>query len=170
MRDIPFQHISLCQGETKMAKIYNHRRAENEYEKWKKEDEKFMITNGMSIKNVLIMREFDRKQFNSNRRFEEKVDMDSEKIISNLKQSEPPTLNNPKNLEDFLNSITSISFAEALNELGFEVQLIVFLMYRGYNAKEISKITGIPNWTISRRLSKLAHSYHLKSQLDSNKT
>ena len=47
-----------------MAKIYNHRRAENEYEKWKKEDEKFMITNGMSIKNVLIMREFDRKQFN----------------------------------------------------------------------------------------------------------
>ena len=121
-----------------MAKIYNHRRAENEYEKWKKEDEKFMITNGMSIKNVLIMREFDRKQFNSNRRFEEKVDMDSEKIISNLKQSEPPTLNNPKNLEDFLNSITSISFAEALNELGFEVQLIVFLMYRGYNAKEIS--------------------------------
>lgn len=79
-----------------MAKIYNHRRAENEYKKWKKEDEKFMITNGMSIEKVLIMREFDRKQFNSNRRFEEKVDLDSEKIISNLKQSEPPTLNNPK--------------------------------------------------------------------------
>ena len=54
-----------------------------------------------------------------------------------------------------MNSIHSIALAQALEEFGFEVQLIVFLMYRGYTGKEISKITGIPRYTISRRLSKL---------------
>ena len=53
-----------------MAKPYNHRRAENEYVKWKQKDEKFMIMNGMPKEKVKIMRDFDRKQFNSNRRYE----------------------------------------------------------------------------------------------------
>ncbi|MGO5373136.1 hypothetical protein [Holdemanella porci] len=145
-----------------MAKPYNHRRAENEYVKWKQKDEKFMIMNGMSKEKVKIMRDFDRKQFNSNRRYEEKIDFDSEKIISKAQQSEVLSLNDSSSLEDFINSISSIAFAEALKELGFEVQLIVFLMYRGFNAKEVSRITGIPEWTISRRLSKLERSYYRK--------
>ena len=32
-------------------------------------------------------------------------------------------------------------------------------MYRGYCAKEVSKITGIPEWTICRRLAKLDYTY-----------
>ena len=48
-----------------MTKAYNHRRAENEYAKWKEKDEKFMEKNGMSFENILVMREFDRIQFNS---------------------------------------------------------------------------------------------------------
>ena len=72
------------------------------------------------------------------------------------------SLNDSSSLEDFINSISSIAFAEALKELGFEVQIIVFLMYRGFNAKEVSKITGIPEWTISRRLSKLKYCYQSK--------
>lgn len=147
-----------------MAKAYNHRRAENEYAKWKEKDEKFMEKNGMSFENILVMREFDRIQFNSNRRFEERLDFDSERIISEAKQNRVESFNDIRNIDDFINSITSISFAEALEELGFEVQLIVFLMYRGYNAKEVSEITGIPKWTISRRLSKLETSYKNKKK------
>lgn len=147
-----------------MAKAYNHRRAENEYAKWKEKDEKFMEKNGMSFENILVMREFDRIQFNSNRRFEERLDFDSERIISEAKQNRVESFNDIRNIDDFINSITSISFAEALKELGFEVQLIVFLMYRGYNAKEVSEITGIPKWTISRRLSKLETSYKNKKK------
>ena len=148
-----------------MAKAYNHRRAENEYAKWKEKDEKFMEKNGMSFENILVMREFDRIQFNSNRRFEERLDFDSERIISEAKQNRVESFNDIRNIDDFINSITSISFAEALKELGFEVQLIVFLMYRGYNAKEVSEITGIPKWTISRRLSKLETSYKNKKKI-----
>lgn len=62
-----------------MPKSYNHRRAENEYIEWKRRDEKFMIKNGMSKEIVKIIRDFDRKQFNSNRRYEGKIDFDSEK-------------------------------------------------------------------------------------------
>ena len=72
------------------------------------------------------MRDFDRIQFNSNQRYEEKIDFDSEKIISIAQQPEMFTLNYSSSLEEFSNSISSIAFAEALKELGFEVQLIVF--------------------------------------------
>lgn len=61
-----------------------------------------------------------------------------------------------------MNSIHSIALAQALEEFGFEVRLIVFLMYRGYTGKEISEITGIPRYTISRRLPKLAKVYKSK--------
>ena len=96
-----------------MAKPYNHRRAENEYKKWKEKDERFMEKNGMSV-------------------------------------------------EDFLNSITSIAFAQSLEEFGFEMQMIIFLMYRGYSARELSKITGISEWTICRRLAKLNYAYQIR--------
>lgn len=52
-----------------MAKPYNHRRAENEYKKWKEKDERFMKKNGMPMDKILLMRDFDRMQFNSDRRF-----------------------------------------------------------------------------------------------------
>ena len=109
-----------------MAKPYNHRRAENKYKKWKEKDEQFMEKNGMPMDKILLMRDFDRVQFNSDRRFFEKVDYDSEE------------------------------------EFGFEMQLIIFLMYRGYSAREVSKITGISEWTICRRLAKLNYAYQIR--------
>lgn len=144
-----------------MAKPYNHRRAENEYKKWKEKDERFMKKNGMPMDKILLMRDFDRMQFNSDRRFFEKVDYDSEQKISKVVQPNLSELNDPKTVGDFLNSITSIAFAELLEEFGFEMQLIIFLMYRGYFAKEVSKITGIPEWTICRRLAKLDYTYKI---------
>lgn len=145
-----------------MAKPYNHRRAENEYKKWKEKDERFMKKNGMPMDKILLMRDFDRMQFNSDRRFFEKVDYDSEQKISKVVQPNLSELNDPKTVGDFLNSITSIAFAELLEEFGFEMQLIIFLMYRGYCAKEVSKITGIPEWAICRRLAKLDYTYKIR--------
>ena len=145
-----------------MAKPYNHRRAENEYMKWKEKDERFMKKNGMPMDKILLMRDFDRMQFNSDRRFYERVDYDSEQIISRAIQSDLPKIDNPQTVEDFLNSITSIAFAELLEEFGFEMQLIIFLMYRGYSAKEVSKIMGIPEWTVCRRLAKLDSTYKIR--------
>lgn len=145
-----------------MAKPYNHRRAENAYMKWKEKDERFMKKNGMPMDKILLMRDFDRMQFNSDRRFLEKVDYDSEQQISKAVQPNLSELNDPRTVGDFLNSITSITFTELLEEFGFEMQLIIFLMYRGYCAKEVSKITGIPEWTICRRLAKLDYTYKIR--------
>lgn len=145
-----------------MAKPYNHRRAENAYKKWKEKDERFMKKNGMPMDKILLMRDFDRMQFNSDRRFFEKVDYDSEQKISKVVQPNLSELNDPRTVGDFLNSITSITFAELLEEFGFEMQLIIFLMYRGCCAKEVSKITGIPEWTICRRLAKLDYTYKIR--------
>ena len=90
------------------------------------------------------------------------MDYDSEQKISKVAQPNLSELNDPKTVGDFLNSITSIAFAELLEEFGFEMQLIIFLMYRGYCAKEVSKITGIPEWTICRRLAKLDYTYKIR--------
>ena len=122
-----------------MAKPYNHRRAENEYKKWKEKDELFMENNGMPMDKILLMRDFDRVQFNSDRRFFEKVDYDSEQKLSKAIQPDLPKLNDPQTVEDFLNSITSIAFAQSLEEFGFEMQLIIFLMYRGTMQEKYQK-------------------------------
>ncbi|WP_270463655.1 hypothetical protein [Holdemanella biformis] len=48
-----------------MAKPYNHRRAENEYKKWKKKDERFMVkiesqntikNQRLSVDSIIIIR------------------------------------------------------------------------------------------------------------------
>ena len=145
-----------------MAKPYNHRRAKKKKKKWKEKDEQFMEKNGMPMDKILLMRDSDRMQFNSDRRFFEKVDYDSEQKLSKAIQPDLPKLNDPQNVEDFLNSITSIAFAQSLEEFGFEMQLIIFLMYRGYSAREVSKITGIPEWTICRRPVKLNYAYQIR--------
>lgn len=142
-----------------MAKKYNHRRAEDEYKKMKKKDEKFMRENDMPETKILIMRTFDRKSFNSDRRFYEKVDFDSEKIIAAARQPEVQSLSEPKNVKDFIDSLASIALVDSLKAFGFETQLIAFFLYRGYKAKEISVLTGIPEWTISRRISELIKTY-----------
>ena len=63
------------------------------------------------------------------------MDYDSEQKILKVIQPNSSELNDPRTVGDFLNSITSIAFAELLEEFGFEMQLIIFLMYRGYCAK-----------------------------------
>lgn len=87
-----------------MAKPYNHRRAENEYKKWKEKDELFMENNGMPMDKILLMRDFDRVQFNSDRRFFEKVDYDSEQKLSKAIQPDLPKLNDPQTIVACLSS------------------------------------------------------------------
>lgn len=58
-------------------------------------------------------------------------------------------------IKDFINYIYSVNKAEALVEFGIEVQMIVFLLYRGYTITEISTITGFPRYVIMRKLNRL---------------
>lgn len=97
--------------------------------------------------------------FNSDRRFYEHALQPSDNFFEFVCDNSTAEITT---VEDFMNSIHSIALAKALEEFGFEVQLIVFLMYRGYTGKEISEITGIPRYTISRRLSKLGKVYKSK--------
>lgn len=111
-----------------MAKKYNHRRAEEEFKKMKKKDEKFMRENGMPETKILIMRAFDRTSFNSDRRFYERVDFDSEKIIAAARQPEEHSLSEPKNVKDFIDSLVSIALVDSLKAFGFETQIIAFFI------------------------------------------
>ena len=139
-----------------MTRFNNHRSEENKFEKWKEKDEKFMRENGMTEDKIKLIYDYDRMAFNSDRRFYEHTLQPSEHFFEFICDDSTEEITS---IEDFINSIQSITLAQTLSEFGFEVQLIVFLMYRGYTGKEISEITGIPRYTISRRLSKLKKAY-----------
>ena len=139
-----------------MTRFKNHRTEENRFKKWKERDEKFMRENGVTEDKIKLIYDYDRMVFNSDRRFYEHALQPCDNFFEIICDD---SIEEITSVEDFINSIHSIALAEALDEFGFEVQLIVFLMYRGYNGKEISEITGIPRYTISRRLSKLKKAY-----------
>ena len=121
--------------------------------------EKFLKENGLTEDKIKLIYDYDRMIFNSDRRFYEHALQPSDNFFEFVCDNSTTEITT---VEDFMNSIHSIALAQALEEFGFEVQLIVFLMYRGYTGKEISEITGIPRYTISRRLSKLEKVYKSK--------
>lgn len=118
-----------------------------------------MKENGLTEDKIKLIYDYDRMIFNSDRRFYEHALQPSDNFFEFVCDNSTTEITT---VEDFMNSIHSIALAQALEEFGFEVQLIAFLMYRGYTGKEISEITGIPRYTISRRLSKLEKVYKSK--------
>lgn len=146
-----------------MEDNYNHRHEENIFNKWKTKEERIMRENGINEEKIQKLREFDREQFNSNRRFLTHYYFDSDSFFSKYDAPAKPQESLPQSVEEFLNCISSIALVEALKEFGFETQLIVFLRYRGFTGRQVSKITGIPTYTISRRISELEKVYKQKS-------
>lgn len=142
-----------------MTRFKNHRSEENRFKKWKERDEKFMKENGLTEDKIKLIYDYDRMISNSDRRFYEHALQPYDNFFEFVCDNSTAEITT---VEGFMNSIHSIALAQALEEFGFEVQLIVFLMYRGYTGKEISEITGIPRYTISRRLSKLEKVYKSK--------
>lgn len=143
-----------------MTRFKNHRSEENRFKKWKERDEKFMRVNDLTEDKIKLIYDYDRMIFNSDRRFYEHTLQPSDNFFEFVCDNSTAEITT---VENFMNSIHSIALAQALEEFGFEVQLIVFLMYREYTGKEISEITGIPRYTISRKLSKLEKVYKSKN-------
>lgn len=140
-----------------MASTYNHGEEELKFKKWKENEEKEMRKSGMDEEDIHKIFLYDREIFNSDRRFNEKIDINSEEIINNKATK---TYNSyADNLEDFLSSIESFALAETLSGADFRSQLIVFLFYRGYDAKEVAKITGLSVWSIYKILGNLKQTY-----------
>lgn len=140
-----------------MVGIYNHGEEELKFKRWKENEEKEMRKSGMNEEDIRKIFLYDREIFNSNRRFNEKIDINSEEIINN--KATKVYNSYADNLEDFLSSIESFALAETLSNADFRSQLIVFLFYRGYDTKEVAKITGLSVWSIYKILSNLKQTY-----------
>lgn len=109
-----------------MTRFKNHRSEENRFKKWKERDEKFMKENGLTEDKIKLIYDYDRMIFNSDRRFYEHALQPSDNFFEFVCDNSTAEITT---VEDFMNSIHSIALAQALEEFGFEVQLIVFLMY-----------------------------------------
>lgn len=142
-----------------MAEKYNHRRDEEEFKKMKKRMKssyekmvclklKFLLCVLLIVSLLIRIEDFMKELI-----------LIVKKIIAAARQTEEHSLSEPKNVKDFIDSLASIALLDSLKAFGFETQLIAFFLYRGYKAKEISVLTGIPEWTISRRISELIKTY-----------
>lgn len=142
-----------------MSKGYNHKRAEIEFKKMKQTENAFMRENGMSDTKIDEMYQYDRNDFNSDRRHGERKSKRSDLFISIATQPKEDLVASAITLEEFLDRIPIVPLSQALEMVSAQVKLMSFLKNMGYTDKEVAHIIGVHPSTVCRNLDKLYELY-----------
>lgn len=142
-----------------MAKGYNHKSAELEFKKMKQKDNEFMRRNGMSESNIDKMYLHDRKDFNSDRRYNEHKSKHSDLFVTIATQPSEDLVSSAITLEEFLDRIPIVPLSQALEMVSAQVRLMSFLKNMGYSDKEVARIIGVHPSTVCRNLDNLYDLY-----------
>ena len=142
-----------------MAKGYNHKSAELEFKKMKQKDNEFMRRNGMSESNIGKMYLHDRKDFNSDRRYNERKSKHSDLFATIATQPSEDLVSSAITLEEFLDRIPIVPLSQALEMVSAQVRLMSFLKNMGYSDTEVARIIGVHPSTVCRNLDNLYDLY-----------
>ena len=142
-----------------MAKGYNHKSAELEFKKMKQKDNEFMRRNGMSEPNIDKMYLHDRKDFNSDRRYNERKSNRRDLFITIATQPSEDLVSSAITLEEFLDRIPIVPLSQALEMVSAQVRLMSFLKNMGYSDTEVARIIGVHPSTVCRNLDNLYDLY-----------
>lgn len=138
---------------------YNHNKAEYKFNKKWKKILKVLKENDLPQDKINDIWNCYREYFNENRRFLEKHVQ--AKYPINLKNTNFPDFDT---VDEFMYYIKDYALAELLDQFDDDTTLIVFYKSKNKTGKEISEITGIPCYTITRRMHKLKTEYFKKYQ------
>jgi len=153
-------HLAIdVKEELKMAKGYNHKSAELEFKKMKQKDNEFMRRNGMSESNIDKMYLHDRKDFNSDRRYNERKSKHSNLFVTIATQPSEDLVSSAITLEEFLDRIPIVPLSQALEMVSAQVRLMSFLKNMGYSDTEVARIIGVHPSTVCRNLDNLYDLY-----------
>ncbi len=121
---------------------YNYKKEYAKWKKWKDKEEALLKQYDVPNKKILELREFDKYQFNSNRRFIRNQNTTKEQYFSTIPSYDKKEFND---VSDILDSIEDEALYEYLKQKEPILLIIILLKLQGYNIKEISNIIKVPN-------------------------
>ncbi|GAB5084031.1 hypothetical protein Osc2_07990 [Ruminococcus sp. 25CYCFAH16] len=131
---------------------YNHGREERKWRLWKEAEEKILRECGVSENIIEEIRNYDRTEFNSNRRFYRRLNDIGEYIEDTAEQEHTKEV---KTVIELLDEIENEELYQALITVNKHTLQIVLLKIQGYSTKEIAAITGLSEKAIYKRLERL---------------
>lgn len=131
---------------------YNHGREERKWRLWKEAEEKILRECGVSENIIEEIRNYDRAEFNSNRRFYRRLNDVGEYIEDTAEQEQVAEV---KTVIELLDEIENEALYQVLLTVDKHTLQIILLKMQGYSTKEIAVMTGLTEKAIYKRLDRL---------------
>lgn len=127
---------------------YNYRKEYAKWKRWKEQEEKILKQMNMPKNKINELREFDWAQFNDERRFTRKQNIQTNQYFALIPVNDKKEF---KNINDILDSIEDEALYEYLKDEEPVLLTVILLKIQGFSIKEISKVINIPISTIYRK-------------------
>lgn len=131
---------------------YNHGREERKWRLWKEAEEKILRECGVSESTIKEIRNYDRAEFNSDRRFYRRLNDVGEYIEDTAEQEQVAEV---KTDIELLDEIENEALYQVLLTVDKHTLQIILLKMQGYSTKEIAVMTGLTEKAIYKRLDRL---------------
>lgn len=131
---------------------YNHGREERKWRLWKEAEEKILRECGVSESIIKEIRNYDRAEFNSNRRFYRRLNDVGEYIEDTAEQEQVAEV---KTIIELLDEIENEALYQVLLMVDKHTLQIILLKMQGYSTKEIAVMIGLTEKAIYKRLDRL---------------
>ena len=133
---------------------YNKAREERKWRIWKQSEDKKLRELGVSDDNISKLRKHDWANFNSDRRYYQRV-QDTGTYLDELAASEQDGQSEMKSVEDFLDSIENEKLYYILVTVDKQTLQAALLKTQGFSVGEISLLLGLNEQTVYKRLGRL---------------
>ena len=131
---------------------YNHGKAERKWKLWKDKEEKILRDSGVSEDKIEEIRLYDRQEFNSDRRYYERVQETGTYLDTIAASTDQPE---PKTVQEFLDHIENQELYHALITVDRLTLQIVLMKIQGYSIREIAMYLKITEKVVYRRMDRL---------------
>ena len=131
---------------------YNHGKAERKWKLWKEKEEKILRDSGVAEDTIEAIRLYDRRAFNSDRRYYERVQETGTYLDTVAASTDQPE---PKTVQDFLDHIENQELYHVLITVDRLTLQIVLMKIQGYSTHEIARYLKITEKTVYRRMNRL---------------
>ena len=131
---------------------YNHGREERKWRLWKEAEEKILRECGVSESIIEEIRNYDRKVFNSDRRFYRRLNDVGEYTEDTAEQEQVIEV---KTVVELLDEIENEALYRTLLTVDKYTLQIALLKMQGYSTKEIAARTGLTEKAVYKRLDRL---------------
>lgn len=130
---------------------YNHQRAENEWLRWKDEEEKRLRELGMDENAIQELHTYDWQQFNRERQYQQRRTDQSANGVQRRETQEHAIYS----VERLLDGIEDEQLFHVLHTADKLTLEMLVLRMNGYTSREIAEKTGIPELAINNRIARL---------------